>query len=164
MMLVAFGLLLDGQNSCRKAFFYGTQENKKENKELKKRQKNFSRQISEEDGLLWDFGAVKKALDALKLPLRSLQHIKDENLWLEKGTDICWEKIRELMSAVQDLITLTEIYKFKAIDSSLTENMDNIGMRGNFPSDLPEIEKRPQIPKPVPSTLPLYKTNFHNLS
>eukprot|EP00605_Chrysophyceae_sp_TOSAG23-4_P002197 GSChrysophyteH1.ASY1.ANO1.2427.1 assembled CDS len=134
--------------------------------ELKRRQKNFSKAVIEVDRLLWDFGACKKAIDAVKIPLRSLQHVKDNDLWEEKGAESLWEKLRTLMSAVQDLVVCTSVHKFECISTKEDDlsNPSPIGMLGQFPSELPEIAKRVQLIKPVQPSLRLYKTQMKNLA
>ena len=133
----------------------------KKSEEFKKRQKNQQKGISEADGLRWDFASIKKLLDSTKLALRSVQHVHDEDLWGEKGETYLVEKMREVMSGVQDLISCTEYPSFL---SGGEEGSAAMTMTGSFPSDLKEISSKPVIPKPAKESLAVFLTQLTNIS
>jgi len=127
----------------------------------KRRQKNKSKNISEPDNLLWNFPEVKKTLDSTKLALRSLQHMRDDNLWAEKGTGVLVNKVRACLSGVQDLISLTEIVRFSS-DAKIGSR--SVTMTGPFPTDLEEIAKRIHVPKPAKEVLPIFNMALSKIS
>ena len=94
-----------------------------------------------------------------------MQHIREEDLWLQKGSDTLWEKIQCMMSAVQEIVTQTTAEKFH----SNTDNVDyglqlkGISIIGAFPTDIEEINKKIQLPRPIADPLALYKTKLNDI-
>jgi hypothetical protein len=140
--------------------------------EMKRRQKNQSKGIKEQDGMRWDFSAVKKTLDATKLALRSVQHVRDEDLWAEKGEQYLADKLRHVFAGLQDLIGQTEVRSFTSgvgvgggeDGRSGSCSCSSPSMCGSYPSDLAEIATRPSMPKVAKETLQVFSTQLSNIA
>ncbi len=169
--VMAFGEVLSGASSslvvdCLKSMINNYlpiihQFIEHKGEEHKRRQKNKSKNISEPDNMTWDFSNVRKTLDNAKLALRSLEHIHNENSWSEKGPEILLEKLRQMMSGVQDVVTQTEVVRFS---SYLAQSDASAGRLGPFPSDLSEAKKKVMPARPARDPLLLFQTPLSKLT